>query len=960
MDKLKKHILFILLISILLCSVQAIAAADVSDADGNDVFDLSNDIETVQAGSVDDVIMASEDTVNDNSEILSASNSDEVLSAEPDGNFTQLRNRINGASDTLELDRDYVYDSRYDDYYVGTSGISINKNIVIDGKGHTIDAKGFSRIFQLTGNHEVTLKNIVFINGFAGDNYYGGAIYSGRNQHVTLTVDNCTFRNNSANLNRDSSRGGAIYLRTSRGLIINNSRFENNSAYYGGAIYGDRYVIDNCNFTGNKAYRGSAIYSYAESGAGAKSISNTRILDNQARATSLSFDYLNPSSDPWTGEIIFDGFIGNFTGQDNLINGIFSDGTYPSFKDVTYLGEDGEITTSSVPTRTTREAGIPIHVIITQNGDIVKDILVTTNSTGGYMVTEEELMLDYGTYSAYAVHNEDDYYTFIQSRAINNFNSYMHCTVISNETITGYAGDKVNVTFNVTYNTTDRWGRVTVHNVTDGTVIVSIGNQNYTATVRNGQAKVEVVLPEESGDYTALYDGTDTSYWNSTGTLKITILKNDTSVTVTPKEITVGEDETIKFTVTDTNAGTQITDGTVNITITGEGIDPIEMNDVPIANGIDGVTISNLAAGTYTVMVKYGGDDKRNPSSGNADFTVSKKASSVTVTPKDITVGEDEPIAFTVTDGAGGTVTVTVTGDALDDPIVREVAVDGSPVVVSGLAAGTYTVTVSYGGDGSYEAAEDATGTFTVKKIDVIVTVETEVVGFSGDTIQVNIKVVGVNGETVEGGTVTYTIDYNTRRLLSLGEGDENVDDSQAIVGVTLNGAPGSYDAKASYSGNDMFNAGSADDEAIILPLGTTTESKDVSGTVGDKVTITADIKDQNNDAVQNGTATLTIDGKEYTAKVENGKAVFENVEISKNTTATIKYEGNDYYNSSETTINITVEEAPQPEPQPAPAPEPTPSEETAVKVLATGNPIAMLLLVLLTLVSTISIRRQK
>ena len=176
MDKLKKHILFILLISILLCSVQAIAAADVSDADGNDIFDLSNDIETVEAGSVDDVIMASEDAVNDNSEILSASNSDEVLSAEPDGNFTQLRNRINGASDTLELDRDYVYDSGYDYYYVGTSGISIDKNIVIDGKGHTIDAKGFSRIFQLTGNHEVTLKNIVFINGFAGDNYYGTGV----------------------------------------------------------------------------------------------------------------------------------------------------------------------------------------------------------------------------------------------------------------------------------------------------------------------------------------------------------------------------------------------------------------------------------------------------------------------------------------------------------------------------------------------------------------------------------------------------------------------------------------------------------------------------------------------------------------------------------------------------------------------------------------------------------------
>ena len=114
MDKLKKHILFILLISILLCSVQAIAAADISDANGNDVFDLSNDIENVEAGSVDDVLMASEDAVDDDSEILSAPNSDEVLSAEPDGTFRDLDNRIDSASGTLELDRNYVYNSSID------------------------------------------------------------------------------------------------------------------------------------------------------------------------------------------------------------------------------------------------------------------------------------------------------------------------------------------------------------------------------------------------------------------------------------------------------------------------------------------------------------------------------------------------------------------------------------------------------------------------------------------------------------------------------------------------------------------------------------------------------------------------------------------------------------------------------------------------------------------------------
>ena len=127
MDKLKKHILFILLISILLCSVQAIAAADVSDTGVNDdVFDLSNDIETVQADSIDDDSGVSQD-------VLKAPSSDEVIRAEPDGSFYDLQTRINSASGsnpTIVLDRNYVYNSssRRDRQLI--TGIPINARII--------------------------------------------------------------------------------------------------------------------------------------------------------------------------------------------------------------------------------------------------------------------------------------------------------------------------------------------------------------------------------------------------------------------------------------------------------------------------------------------------------------------------------------------------------------------------------------------------------------------------------------------------------------------------------------------------------------------------------------------------------------------------------------------------------------------------------------------------------------
>lgn len=45
-------------------------------------------------------------------------------------------------------------------------GILISKSIVIDGKGHTINANKISRIFNITADN-VILRNINFINGNA-------------------------------------------------------------------------------------------------------------------------------------------------------------------------------------------------------------------------------------------------------------------------------------------------------------------------------------------------------------------------------------------------------------------------------------------------------------------------------------------------------------------------------------------------------------------------------------------------------------------------------------------------------------------------------------------------------------------------------------------------------------------------------------------------------------------------
>ena len=261
-----------------------------------------------------------------------------------------------------------------------------------------------------------------------------------------------------------------------------------------------------------------------------------------------------------------------------------------------------------------------------------------------------------------------------------------------------------------------------------------------------------------------------------------------------------------------------------------------------------------------------------------------------------------------------------------------------------------------------------------------------EITGYVGDVVDIVAKITeNVNNTLVPtGGTATLTIDYSNKLsngLLGASTYTQTVEvvDGQAVFKDVKLENPGTYAYKVEYSGyeynqhsegiNDYLSS-EAESKLNILPLNTTTTSEDVSGTVGDKKDITADIVDQNGDPVQNGTAVLKVNGKEYTAEVKDGKAVFKGVELTENTTATIEYLGNDYYNPSNTTIQITVtapeepEEPEEPVDEPVDEPEEEPSTPVAEKAVpvtpAAGNPIALVVVALLSLVSTVSFGRKK
>ncbi len=163
---------------------------------------------------------------NPDNTTLIESSSEEIIGDANDGTFTSLQSKIIKASEgsTITLDRDYAYDDGFLDI-----GIVINKDLTIDGNGHTLDGKSKSRIFMtlygLKDNNKITLNNINFVNGHT--KYYGGAILNFAN----LTVNKCSFTNNYAYY-----CGGAI---NSVGYLdCMNSNFDKNTADGdGGAIF---------------------------------------------------------------------------------------------------------------------------------------------------------------------------------------------------------------------------------------------------------------------------------------------------------------------------------------------------------------------------------------------------------------------------------------------------------------------------------------------------------------------------------------------------------------------------------------------------------------------------------------------------------------------------------------------------------------------------------------------------
>ena len=408
-----------------------------------------------------------------------------------------------------------------------------------------------------------------------------------------------------------------------------------------------------------------------------------------------------------------------------------------------------------------------------------------------------------------------------------------------------------------------------------GNVIVTVNGKEYTVKVTDGKGiATGDKLAAGTYAFAAVWAGDDNyNIVTENGDFKVN--KVDSAIDVAVSDIKVGEDAVISVKLASDATGEVV------ITVNGEDY------TAAIENGVASVTVSDLKAGDYTVAVKYTGDNNYNEATGSAEFSVLKITPEMDVTVEDIVFGEDLIVNAVLPVDATGEVVITVNGVDYHVAIENGVAT----VNVSGLEAGDYTVAVKYAGDDNYNAAEVTKGV-NVAKANPALNVIIDSVDY-GNVFTINAVLTGVNNAPLDTNIIVTVNGKNYIVAIVNGKGTFHADKLAA----------GSYNFNARFAGSNNYNevsdSGKFNVYKVDSAIGITV--KDIN--VGEDAVITVKLF---SDAT--GELTVTVNGKDYTANVVNGRATVSVSDLKAGTYDVVaKYSGDNNYNAAVAASSFTV-----------------------------------------------------
>ena len=515
---------------------------------------------------------------------------------------------------------------------------------------------------------------------------------------------------------------------------------------------------------------------------------------------------------------------------------------------------------------------------------------VPINNNTGYLAIElgyghYDVNVSYGGSSVYNNYTED----YMTSINVNKINTIVDVSAQNSSILVGqYAVYDITVT-------------AANNQSVNGFVTVTVNGENHNVAIINGTGRLSInTLPE--GVYRVDVDYAGDKIFNSAVAQRlapVTVTKvGIKSINVTPRSdnIFVGQSAVYDINITAEAEGYAV-NGSVTVKLNNK--DYI----VSITDGIGMLNVSGLINATYTLDVSYAGDDTFDSAINTsiAKVMVHKVGIDdidVKVVSTPIYVGEDASYVINVTSKVNGYVVngfVTVKVGNKEQNISISEGI--GRVNISNLAEGSYTMNVSYAGDGTFNAfnVTDKANVDVIKvdidKIDVKV-VSTPI--YVGQDASYVINVTSMVEGYVVNGFVT----------VKVGNKEQNVSISNGIGRVDIsNLAEGSYTMNVSYAGDGTFNAYAVTGKARvdvnkvgIKEIILTPVSSNIL--VGEDVVYDITVNSTVANYTVNGFVTVSVGGKSYNVSISNGKGSLNVSGLSNGSyTVGVTYAGDNKFN---------------------------------------------------------------
>ncbi|MBE6490533.1 MAG: Ig-like domain repeat protein [Methanobrevibacter sp.] len=447
----------------------------------------------------------------------------------------------------------------------------------------------------------------------------------------------------------------------------------------------------------------------------------------------------------------------------------------------------------------------------------------------------------------------------------------------------------------------------------------------------------------------------DANYEKASQIKEITIEREITSVNLTAKYSSAGENAVININVFNAT-------GKVSVIINGrEEILNLDKN------GNAKYVIRNITPGDYFVTAIYHGNDNYGFASAQTSFSIDKLNSSITVNATDSKIGENVTVSVNVSEGATGIVIVDINGSKYAINLT-----DSNSTTVEFESAGTYDITATYLGDDGYKQSSSSATVVVSDKLPANISVTLPERIESGNELNINVSAdtdaeltVYINDEIVTGKNMTLTSgiynisivapeneNYKSETFFKVFEvtkkdpsinitpidnvkiGDvisvnvESDSDCEITVKINDEEVAGDYEIKTSGVYTVTAESGETDNYKKGFETYTFTVEEEAVEPKKDSfiiIEIPDNIKAGDsvsvNVSVMNATGNITIilDGVETIKTLENGLANINIENITEgNHTITAIYYGDEIYNPTHNTANIEIAEEiiPQPEKQ--------------------------------------------